>query len=116
MQEFARNRNVLPDDIITEDQSCDTIANAQECNKLFASLPLQHVRSALLVSSGWHMLRAYIIMRKHISQSVSLACCPTPLGVCLANYKTGPNGDFLVNNELRLIGKLLKQGYVLPVD
>lgn len=115
MREAAIKLGVSPCDIILEGESQDTIANAKKCNDILQSHPdLQNVQSIFLVSSAWHMLRSFIIMRHHLSDTITLFCHPTKDGFTKDNWESFPEGVRLVNKELHLISGLLKRGYNIP--
>ena len=114
MREFAMKAGVPANAIITEDTSCDSINNAKECTRLLKTdSTLQAVKSAFLVSSAWHMLRLFIIMRRYVPNKISLYCHPAAEGITAANWQTSPQNRAIVDNELRLIEKLLKTGFSL---
>ena len=114
MREFAIKAGVSANAIITEDTSHDSIANAKECARLLKTdSTLQSVKSAFLVSSAWHMLRLFIMMRRYLPNKISLYCHPATEGVTAANWQTSPQTRAIVDNELRLIEKLLKTGFSL---
>ena len=97
-----------------EDTSHDAIENAKECARLLKThSDLQVVKSAFLVSSAWHMLRLFIMMRRYLPNKISLYCHPATEGVTVTNWQTTPQNREIVDNELRLIEKLLKTGFSL---
>jgi len=112
MKTIALKAGISASALVVEDSSQDTIANAKECAQMLKSVSaLQKVRSAFLVSSAWHMHRLYLIMRRHLPRQVALSCCPATEGISATNWQMTPQGRALVENELRLIEKLLKTGY-----
>ena len=114
MRAFAINAGVTANAIITEDTSHDSIENAKECTRLLKTdSTLQGVKSVFLVSSAWHMLRLFIMMRRYLPNKISLYCHPATEGVTAANWQTSPQTRAIVDNELRLIEKLLKTGFSL---
>jgi hypothetical protein len=52
-------------------------------------------------------------MRRHLPNSCAIFCCPATQGITAANWQTSPQARAVVDNELRLIEKLLKTGYSL---
>ncbi len=114
MKDFAIQSGVPVSAILLDDTSRDAIANAKECSRMLKNDPaLQGAKSVCLVSSAWHMLRMFIIMRRHMPNAVSLLCQPATEGVTAVNWQTSPQARAIVDNELRLIEKLLKTGYSL---
>ena len=114
MREFAIKAGVPANTIVTKDTSHDAIENAKECTRLLkADSTLQDVKSVFLVSSAWHMLRLFIIMRRYVPNKISLYCHPATEGITAANWQTSPQNRAIVDNELRLIEKLLKTGFSL---
>jgi vancomycin permeability regulator SanA len=112
MKTIALKAGIPASAMFVEDSAQDTIAIARECARLLKSDgALQTVRSAILVSSAWHMHRLYLIMRRHLPRQVALSCSPATEGITAANWQTTPQGRALVENELRLIEKLAKTGY-----
>ena len=87
---------------------------ARECSRLLKQdSRLSNVRSLWLVSSAWHMLRMRIVMKHHLPRQLRLFCHPTAAGITAANWMKQPRGRALAENEIRLIDKLLKNGYTL---
>lgn len=85
---------------------------ARECGKLLKQdVRLSSIRSLWLVSSAWHMLRVRIVMKHHLPRQLKLFCHPTSAGITAANWMKQPRGRALAENEIRLIDKLLKNGY-----
>lgn len=114
MQELAVQAGVPQSALLLEDSGQDIAASAKECSRLLKSdSSLQTARSAFLVSSAWHLLRLYIILRRHLPRQLTLYCHPANEGITSANWHSQPQGRALVDNELRLIDKLLKTGYSL---
>ncbi|MFN5435125.1 MAG: hypothetical protein ACK5ES_11215, partial [Planctomyces sp.] len=60
-----------------------------------------------------HMLRVRIVMKHHLPRQLKLFCHPTAAGITAANWLKQPRGRALAENEIRLIDKLLKNGYSL---
>lgn len=115
MRDIAVSLGVRPSNIIIEDKSQDTIANAQKCRALIeANSELRGIQSVALVSSAWHMLRVFMLMRRCLRDVITLFCHPTPDGHTADNWETSAAGQHVVANEIRLIGKLLRKGYRLP--
>lgn len=114
MQELTTQAGVPSDAIILDDSNDDFAASAKECGQLLKThARLQGVRSVALVSSAWHILRLCIVMRRYVPKQLTLYGCPAAEGVTAANWQTTPQGRAIVENELRLIEKLLKTGYSL---
>ncbi len=114
MREFAVQAGISIDRIVIEESSADPVSTAKECNRLLKSdSRLSAVRSIFLVSSAWHLLRLHIIMKRHLPNKVKLYCHPANEGLTASNWQTSPLGRATVENELRLIDKLLNTGYSL---
>ncbi len=112
MKDYAVKVGVPATAIIVEDTSNEPIASAKECSRLLKTdVSLQAAKSAFLVSSAWHLLRLSIIMRRHLPRQLTIYCHPATEGITAANWVSTPQGRALVDNELRLIEKLLKTGY-----
>ena len=100
--------------IIIEDTGHDPIESAKACGRLLKSdSSLQSVKSAFLVSSAWHLLRMSIVMKRYVPNKVTLYCHAATEGVTASNWQTSPQNRAIVENELRLIEKLLKTGFSL---
>lgn len=114
MQEIALKAGVAADRVILEDSAHDLADTAKECARLLKSdSQLAGTRSVILVSSAWHLLRLSVVMRRHLPHGVALTCFPATEGLTASNWQTTPQGRAVVDNELRLIEKLLKTGYSL---
>lgn len=114
MRDHAVKAGVPADAIVLEEASQDSVSTAKECAQLLKSNGrLQSARSAILVSSAWHMLRLFLVMRRHLPKQLAISCFPATEGITAANWQTTPQGRAIVENELRLIEKLLKSGYSL---
>jgi vancomycin permeability regulator SanA len=105
----------LPDAaLVLDEQSHDLVDMAKNCAKLFKSDDvLKTTKSAFVVSSSWHLLRVFMIMKRHLPHQVSVFCHAATEGHTASNWQTTPQGRATVENELRLIEKLLKTGYSL---
>ncbi|MFN8707954.1 MAG: YdcF family protein, partial [Planctomyces sp.] len=114
MREAAVAAGVPVSAILIEDKGQDPESSAKECARLFKSDPsLSGVHSVILVSSAWHLLRTSLVMRHHLPNRVSLLCQPAAEGITADNWQMSPQGRAIVENEIRLIEKLLKTGYSL---
>ena len=114
MKEIAVKAGVPEDSIIIEDTGHDPIESAKACGRLLKSdTRVQSVKSAFLVSSAWHLLRMSIVMKRYVPNKVTLYCCAATEGVTASNWQTSPQNRAIVENELRLIEKLLKTGFSL---
>lgn len=100
--------------LIAVSASGELSETARDCSKLFRTdVRLSGLRSVWLVSSAWHMLRLRIVMKHHLPRQLRLLCHPTEAGITAANWMKQPRGRALAENEIRLIEKLLKNGYSL---
>lgn len=114
MKEIAVKAGIRETSIIIEDTGHDPIESAKACGRLLKSdSRLQSVKSAFLVSSAWHMLRLFIVMNRYVPNKVTLYCHAATEGVTASNWQTSPQNRAIVENELRLIEKLLKTGFSL---
>ena len=114
MQEIAIKSRVPAGAIITEDTARDVVEIAKECTRLLKTdATLQAVKSVFLVSSAWHLQRMFIVMRRYLPNKISIYCHPSSEGVTGSSWQTTPQGRAIVENELRLIEKLLKTGFSL---
>ncbi len=112
MKQSALGAGVLESQIILEDESRDVIELAKSLGRRWKSDELlKTVKSLFLVSSAWHLLRVHMIMKRHLPHQIALFCHPTPEGHTASNWQTTPQGRATVENELRLVEKLLKTGY-----
>jgi hypothetical protein len=55
----------------------------------------------------------FIVMRRYVPNKVTLYCHAATEGVTASNWQTSPQNRAIVENELRLIEKLLKTGFSL---
>ena len=114
MKEIAVKAGVPETSITTEDAGHDPIGSAKECGRLLKSDgSFQAVKTAFLVSSAWHLLRMFIVMQRYVPNKVTLYCYAATAGVTASNWQTSPQNRAIVENELRLIEKLLKTGFSL---
>lgn len=114
MKEIAIKAGVPENSIIIEDTGQDPIESAKACGRMLKSeTSLQSVKSAFLVSSAWHLLRMLIVMKRYVPNKVTLYCHAATEGVTASNWQTSPQNRAIVENELRLIEKLLKTGFSL---
>lgn len=114
MKEIAVKAGLPETSIITEDTGHDPIESARECGRLLKTdSNLSSVKTAFLVSSAWHMLRMFIVMKRYLPNKVTLYCHAATEGVTAGNWQTSPQNRAIVENELRLIEKLLKTGFSL---
>jgi vancomycin permeability regulator SanA len=114
MKEIALKVGVPEASIIIEDTGHDPIESAKACGRLLKSdNSLQSVKTAILVSSAWHLLRMFIVMNRYVPNKVTLYCHAATEGVTTSNWQTSPQNRAIVENELRLIEKLLKTGFSL---
>jgi vancomycin permeability regulator SanA len=114
MKEIAVKAGVPETSIVTEDAGHDPIESAKECGRLLKSDGgFQSVKTAFLVSSAWHLLRMFIVMKRYVPNKVTLYCHAATEGVTASNWQTSPQNRAIVENELRLIEKLLKTGFSL---
>ena len=54
-----------------------------------------------------------IVMKRYVPNKVTLYCHAATEGVTASNWQTSPQNRAIVENELRLIEKLLKTGFSL---
>lgn len=114
MKEIAVKAGVPETSIIIEDTGKDPIETARECGRLLKTdTCFQSVKTAFLVSSAWHLLRMFIVMNRYLPNKVTLYCHAATEGVTASNWQTSPQNRAMVENELRLIEKLLKTGFSL---
>lgn len=114
MKEIAVKAGVPDTCIITEDTGHDPIESAKECGRLLKSDDrFQSVKTAFVVSSAWHLLRMFIVLNRYVPNKVTLYCHAATEGVTASNWQTSPQNRAIVENELRLIEKLLKTGFSL---
>jgi hypothetical protein len=114
MTSIAVQAGALPQQLITVSAAGELSEIARACAKLLKQdVRLTSIRSLWLVSSAWHMLRLRIVMKQHLPRQLRLLCHPTDSGITAANWMKQPRGRALAENEIRLIEKLLKNGYSL---
>jgi vancomycin permeability regulator SanA len=114
MRDVALQAGVPADALFLDEAHDDLAASAKELGRLLKSdAAWQGVRSIVMVSSAWHLLRLFILMRRHLPHQCLLTCHPASEGITASNWQTSPQGRAAVENELRLIEKLLKTGYSL---
>ncbi len=114
MRESAVQGGVPENCLQLFDEHDDLVAAAKDLGRRFKSEPgLKDVRRLVLVSSAWHLLRLFVLMRRHLPNSCAIFCCPATQGITGVTWQTSPQARAVVDNELRLIDKLLKTGYSL---
>ena len=114
MREIAVKAGVPEPAMVLEDGSKDPVSMAKECTRLLKTHEqFKGTKSAIVVTSAWHTLRTFIILRKHLPHGITLSCCPATEGCTAKNWQTTPQNRAIVTNELRLIETLLKTGYSL---
>ena len=76
MGQWLSDRGVSPHNIIIEANSCDTLANIRNSQKL---LGRRGYRSAFVVSSALHLRRlSYLLSKETVSRDVTLYMAPYP--------------------------------------
>lgn len=114
MKDLAIAGGVPESAIFMDGESHDVIEMAKHLARLLKSdEKYRDVKSVTLVSSAWHLLRVWIIMKRHLPHQIQVYCHPATEGHTASNWQTTPQGRATVENELRLIEKLLKTGYSL---
>lgn len=114
MREVAIQAGVPAEAIFIDETHDDITACAKDLGRLLKSDALWlAIRNIVLVSSAWHLFRLFILMRRHLPHQCLLTCHPASEGITAANWQTSPQGRAVVENEVRLIEKLLKTGYSL---
>ena len=111
MKQIAMAAGVPECSLLLDDESHDVADMAKNGTRLLKSDAMKATKSVFLVSSAWHLLRVWMIMKRHLPHQVTLHCYPATEGITATNWQTTPQGRAAVENELRLIEKLLKTGY-----
>lgn len=112
MKQIAVAAGVPESSLVLDDESHDVADMAKNGTRLFKNHDvLKATKSVFLVSSAWHLLRVWMIMKRHLPHQVALHCHPANDGITASNWQATPQSRAVVENELRLIEKLLKTGY-----
>lgn len=100
--------------LICEDSSSELTRLARAVSKrLTAEADLRNVTTVALISSAWQVLRAGIVMKKHLPRRIRICRHPAAEGVTAANWSLSDRGRAIADNELRLIDKLCSSGYTM---
>jgi len=114
MKLLAMEHGVAEESLLIEDSSSELTRLAKAITKSFrGEQRLQDAQSALLISSAWHVLRVYIVMRKHLPGKIRLGRHAISEGITADNWMLSDRGRAVAENELRLLEKLTKSGYSL---
>jgi hypothetical protein len=111
MAEVARELGVPKSDVLVEDQSANTFQNVRFSLELLESRGLLHeLRTALLVSSEWHMRRVLLTTRKYFPAGLKLVCCPTLEGCNRDNWMRSSECRATVEQEALLLATFRQTG------
>lgn len=114
MAAIAVQAGAGPQQFMQVSASGELAETARDCSKLLKTDGrLAGLKSVWLVTSAWQMLRLRIVMKHHLPRQLRLLCHPTDAGITATNWMKLPRGRALAENEIRLIEKLLKNGYSL---
>lgn len=112
MRLYCEQQGVPASAVLCEDSSSELTRLGKAVNRRFASESVfSGVATIALISSAWHVLRAGIVMKKHLPKRVRICRHPAADGVTAANWSLSDRGRAIADNELRLIDKLLSSGY-----
>jgi uncharacterized SAM-binding protein YcdF (DUF218 family) len=103
MADVGRQLGVPEADLLVEDRSNTTVANARYSLDLLRERGLlEGLATVLLVSSEWHMRRVLLTVRATFPQGVRFVCCPTPEGCTRENWTAtvGCRGEVIQEWEL----------------
>lgn len=88
MRQTAINCGVNPDDIITETKSQNTLENFK-----FSQQILRKYKSIVIVTSQFHVTRAFLLCRAFYSGEIYTADCPSSSANSLNWFKTQKGND-----------------------
>src|SRR4051812_42181998 len=92
MADLARRLGVPEADLLAEDRSNTTVANARYSLDLLRERGLlEGLATVLLVSSEWHMRRVLLTVQATFPRGLRFVCCPTPEG-CTRETWTASEG------------------------
>jgi hypothetical protein len=101
MRDLAVRLGVPEADLLVEDRSANTFANARYSLELLREPGRPAgLGAVLLVSSEWHMRRVLLTVRAIFPPGVRLVCCPTPEGCTRETWAGSPACRAVVLREL----------------
>lgn len=112
MFDFATERGVPADALFVEDDSKDTIANANNCSAIIKNnAAFSRVVNIAILSSPFHMLRAYVIFRRHLGSEFNIYAQPSSRGFTAENWELDPWTASQIAKEPTRIQRLARSGY-----
>lgn len=104
MADLARRLGVPEADLLVEERSATTFANARYSLDLLDERGLlEGLGTVLLVSSEWHMRRVLLTVVATFPQAVRFVCCPTPEGCRRETWRASDGCREEVLHELELL-------------
>lgn len=113
MAEIARDAGLPDGCLLGEDQSSNTMENAQLSRELLERKRLlRSLKTVLLVSSEWHMMRVLSTVKKFFPSTIHFLCCPTLEGCNRSNWAQSEACRQTVMDEAALYTTFKAEGAV----
>lgn len=116
MKQALIDAGVPEDAILADTESRSTKENAL-CSLVVLDrhLPLHTVKRLLLVTTSFHMRRAYLTFRTYIPAWIALTLCPAEIDKTTRadTWRLNPNGIQRVEDECRHLIRHVKSGYLM---
>jgi uncharacterized SAM-binding protein YcdF (DUF218 family) len=107
MAKLAEGQGVPHHAVLLEGRSRTTVENVSNSLRLLRDAGLlTGVRTGLLVSAGWHMARARLLVRHFFPSHIQWKCCPTGEGWTRDGWKEHEVGRRTVHAEWALLERL----------
>jgi uncharacterized SAM-binding protein YcdF (DUF218 family) len=107
MATVAESQGAPQHALLLEDRSRTTVENVRNSLRLLRDAGLlTGVRTGLLVSAGWHMARARLLVRHFFPSHIHWKCCPTGEGWTRQTWREHEAGRRAVHAEWALLESL----------
>jgi uncharacterized SAM-binding protein YcdF (DUF218 family) len=109
MATVAEGQGVPLHALLLEDRSRTTVENVTNSLRLLRDAGLlAQMRVGMLVSAGWHMARARLLVRHFFPSPIHWKCCPTGQGWTRHNWTEHEAGRRAVHAEWALLERLAR--------
>ncbi|QEG00175.1 hypothetical protein Mal15_42440 [Stieleria maiorica] len=115
MEAIALDAGVAPIRLLLEEASRTTQQNMLECAKIIRSRH-DHSKpcSVALITSDWHMSRAWMMAKTHLPSGTTIFCAPQKTTCNTEVWFKTIQCACLIRSELRLVKLAMQRGYPDP--
>lgn len=115
MESTAMNAGIAPDRLLLESASRTTQQNVLRCKELLDQRTDRVANfSIALITSDWHMARAWMIARKHFPPFTALFCAPQETTCNRRDWPESIQCACLIRSELRRVEHAMQKDYPDP--